>query len=168
MKTMNNEEQIRCPKCGSTQIHAEKRGFKTGRAVAGGIVTGNIIVAMTAGGIGKNNIELTCLKCGNKFKPGEGISFKHVEPTEVRISKGSARYIDQEQHLSIYKCSNCGKISSISSDKMICPKCGNMITEQDKYSYKKEESISIIPIVITAIIVCTIALILGLIVRSCN
>lgn len=65
---------------------------------------------MTAGGIGKNDIELTCLKCGHKFKPGEN------------------------------------------------------------ETNKKEEikSVSTTTIVITAIIVCSITLMLYLIVRSCN
>lgn len=52
---MTDDEAVKCPKCGSTQVHAEKRGWS----------------AMT-GFIGSGKIVLTCLKCGNKFKPGEG------------------------------------------------------------------------------------------------
>lgn len=50
------------------QVHVHERGFKTSRAIAGGLLTGNILVAAAAGGIRKNNIELVCLKCGHKFK----------------------------------------------------------------------------------------------------
>jgi predicted nucleic-acid-binding Zn-ribbon protein len=53
-----------CPKCGSTELHAEKEGFKGGQALVGGIL---------AGTIDSKEIYLTCLKCGNKFKPGEAI-----------------------------------------------------------------------------------------------
>lgn len=50
-----NEENVKCPKCGSTQIHAEKRGW-----------------SLMTGMIGSSKIIMTCLKCGSKFKPGEG------------------------------------------------------------------------------------------------
>ncbi len=47
-------DEIRCPKCKSTQVHAEKRGWK-----------------LTTGFLGSSNMVITCLKCGNKFNPGE-------------------------------------------------------------------------------------------------
>lgn len=71
---MNN--QIHCPKCGSTQITAEKKGFSGGKAAAGAVLTGGI--GLLAGTIGSNDIIITCLACGNQFKPGEGI----VPPSE--------------------------------------------------------------------------------------
>lgn len=49
------EDQVKCPKCGSTQIHAEKRGWSP-----------------MWGMIGSGKIVLTCLKCANKFEPGKG------------------------------------------------------------------------------------------------
>jgi len=48
------DDVIRCPKCTSSQIHAEKRRW-----------------SITTGMIGKNKIYITCLKCGNRFAPGE-------------------------------------------------------------------------------------------------
>jgi DNA-directed RNA polymerase subunit RPC12/RpoP len=50
-----NEDKVKCPKCGSTQIHADQRGW-----------------SMWTGFVGSGKIVLTCLKCGNKFKPGQG------------------------------------------------------------------------------------------------
>jgi predicted nucleic-acid-binding Zn-ribbon protein len=47
--------EIKCPKCGSTQIHSGKRGWK-----------------LTTGFLGSSSIVMTCLKCGHKFKPGQG------------------------------------------------------------------------------------------------
>jgi predicted RNA-binding Zn-ribbon protein involved in translation (DUF1610 family) len=51
-----SEDGVKCPKCGSTQIQAGKRGW-----------------SFWTGMIGMNKITLTCLSCGNKFSPGEGI-----------------------------------------------------------------------------------------------
>lgn len=58
-----NSNDVRCPKCLSKNISANKKGFSVGQAVAGGIVGGMI---------GSNKIQITCLSCGNIFKPGEG------------------------------------------------------------------------------------------------
>lgn len=73
------EDQIKCPKCSSTQIHADKKGYSAGKAAAGVILTGGI--GLAAGAIGKNKVIITCLKCGNQFKPGEGDAPKHFEGT---------------------------------------------------------------------------------------
>jgi predicted nucleic-acid-binding Zn-ribbon protein len=52
---MSDEEKVKCPKCQSTQVHAEKRGW-----------------SLTTGMIGAGKIVLTCLNCGHKYKPGVG------------------------------------------------------------------------------------------------
>lgn len=44
-----------CPKCESSQLYADKRGW-----------------SLATGFIGKNKIVITCLNCGKKFGPGEG------------------------------------------------------------------------------------------------
>lgn len=68
------EDNIKCPKCGSSQISANKKGFSAGKAVAGAIVAGGI--GLAAGGIGSDKVIITCLKCGHQFKPGEQASTK--------------------------------------------------------------------------------------------
>lgn len=62
--------EIHCPKCGSTQITANKKGFGLGKAAAGGILLGP--VGLMGGLLGSNKVILTCLKCGHQFKPGQG------------------------------------------------------------------------------------------------
>ena len=52
---------IRCPKCASTQISANKRGFSIGKA----------LVFLPAGFVGMNKVVVTCLNCGHKWKPGK-------------------------------------------------------------------------------------------------
>jgi predicted nucleic acid-binding Zn-ribbon protein len=65
---MNSSNEICCPKCGSNQITANKKGFSGKKAVAGAVLTGGI--GLLAGTIGSNKILITCLNCGNQFKPG--------------------------------------------------------------------------------------------------
>jgi len=45
-----NPPGIQCPRCGSTQVQAAKRGWK-----------------WTTGMIGSGKMTATCLQCGNKF-----------------------------------------------------------------------------------------------------
>jgi RNase P subunit RPR2 len=51
---LDKEGKAYCPKCLSTDLQAGKRGFK-----------------LTTGFIGAGKTIITCLKCGNKFKPGK-------------------------------------------------------------------------------------------------
>ena len=63
--------QVRCPKCGSTQLSANKKGFSLGKAVAGGIIL-NPVLGVATGMIGKDKIIVTCINCGSQFKAGKG------------------------------------------------------------------------------------------------
>lgn len=62
-----DSNQARCPRCGSTSLSANKRGFGMGKAVVGTLAFG-VIGGVLAGSIGAKKIEVTCLKCGKKFK----------------------------------------------------------------------------------------------------
>lgn len=59
--------EIKCPKCKSTSITANKKGFGLGKAVVGGVLTGG--VGLLSGFIGSNKIKLTCLSCGHTWEP---------------------------------------------------------------------------------------------------
>lgn len=63
--------KIKCPKCQSDNIIGGKKGFSGANAVGGAILTGGI--GILAGTIGSNKVELSCLSCGKKFKPGEDL-----------------------------------------------------------------------------------------------
>lgn len=65
-----SDDILVCPKCLSTQLHSQHKGFSGGKALAGAVLTGGI--GLLAGTIGSKDIQVTCLKCGNKFKAGEG------------------------------------------------------------------------------------------------
>lgn len=60
-----------CPKCLSTNITSNKKGYGLGKGVVGAVALGPL--GLAAGGIGKNKVECTCLNCGNKFKTGSKI-----------------------------------------------------------------------------------------------
>ena len=51
----NASGQVCCPRCGSEQLYAAKRGF-----------------TLTTGFIGAQRVHVTCLRCGKRSKPGRG------------------------------------------------------------------------------------------------
>ena len=62
-------DKLYCPNCGSSQLVANKKGFGTGKALTGAVLTGGI--GLLAGFIGSGKVKVTCLKCGCQWKPGE-------------------------------------------------------------------------------------------------
>lgn len=102
------EEYLCCPKCGSRELHAEHKGFSGGKALAGAIVTGGI--GLLAGTIGSRDTQITCLKCGNKFKAGEA---RIVRPNEN---------VSEEESQIIGIIQSQGKISAVKwyKDKYNC------------------------------------------------
>lgn len=57
-----------CPKCHSTSLTANKKGFGVGKAAAGAVIAGPY--GLLAGGLGSRKVTITCLNCGHQFKPG--------------------------------------------------------------------------------------------------
>lgn len=55
-----------CPKCGSTSLSANKKGFGVGKAVVGAYVAGPI--GLVAGNIHSKKVWVTCLNCGHRWK----------------------------------------------------------------------------------------------------
>ena len=66
---MDAAGQIYCPKCLSTSISANQKGFSVGRAAMGAAV--GLEVGLIAGGIGSKKVICTCLKCGHQWKAGK-------------------------------------------------------------------------------------------------
>lgn len=67
VQSVTDDNQARCPRCGSPSLSANKKGFGMGKAVVGTLAFG-VIGGVLAGSIGSKKIEVTCLKCGKKFK----------------------------------------------------------------------------------------------------
>lgn len=59
---------IRCPKCGSSQLSANNKGFGVGKAIVGGVALGGI--GLLGGFIGSSKVKITCLQCGHQWKAG--------------------------------------------------------------------------------------------------
>ncbi|HRN80175.1 MAG TPA: hypothetical protein PKY29_04345 [Ferruginibacter sp.] len=73
------QEKVFCPKCKSTELTANKKGFSAGQAVGGALLTGGI--GLVAGAIGSGKVRITCLNCGNRFKPGDHLKALEKEST---------------------------------------------------------------------------------------
>jgi RNase P subunit RPR2 len=69
IRQMDNEGIVYCPKCYSTSLSADKKGFGIGKAVVGAAVAGPI--GLIAGNINAKKVRVTCLKCGHQFWPSK-------------------------------------------------------------------------------------------------
>jgi hypothetical protein len=88
------ENKIKCAKCSSEQLSANKKGFSGSKALGGAILTGGI--GVLAGTIGSSNVRITCLSCGHVFKPGEdkeSVIKKNQQLREMRKDKGFIRFV---------------------------------------------------------------------------
>lgn len=66
----NQDDTVRCRRCGSTQLMPHKKGFDSKKAAVGCLLFGGL--GLAGGMIGSNKIKLCCLKCGEVFDPGDG------------------------------------------------------------------------------------------------
>lgn len=107
------EEYLCCPRCGSRELHAEHKGFSGGKALAGALITGGI--GLLAGTIGSRDTQITCLKCGKKFKAGEARVVKN--PSNISLS--AAQSVRPTKHI----CSICGYIYDGDMAPAKCPIC---------------------------------------------
>lgn len=64
-----SDNVVRCPKCGSTSISADKKGFGVGKAVVGAAIAGPI--GLVGGNIGAKKVRVTCLNCGHQWIAGK-------------------------------------------------------------------------------------------------
>ena len=61
--------QACCPRCCSTSIFANQKGFSYSRGAIGAAF--GLDVGLIAGGIGSKKVICTCLKCGYQWKAGK-------------------------------------------------------------------------------------------------
>lgn len=66
---VQEDTSLKCPKCGSNNITANKKGYSAGKAVAGLVLTGGI--GLLGGFIGSGKVKITCLKCGYTWDAGK-------------------------------------------------------------------------------------------------
>jgi predicted RNA-binding Zn-ribbon protein involved in translation (DUF1610 family) len=145
--------ELQCPKCGSNQITSDKKGFSGKKAVAGVLLTGGI--GVLAGTIGSNKVIITCMSCGNAFKPGEGKEIYKPQQYQKEEYKGDEKYVGYIEPLKKYKCGNCQKISNLGNKKH-CPKCGYNLGDKELYIEKIPNLNS--PLIFTAVVIILIIL----------
>lgn len=66
METDQTEDKVKCPKCASTQIHIDKKGFSGAKGCCGFLACGPL--GFLFGQSGSSKLEKHCLKCGNKWQ----------------------------------------------------------------------------------------------------
>ena len=66
-ETETETDQIKCPKCKSTQIMGSQKGFSAGKAIGVGVLLGPL--GLLAGLHGSKKVQVSCLKCGFQWEP---------------------------------------------------------------------------------------------------
>ena len=56
---------VHCPKCNSTNVNVNKKGYGYGKGLLGAVLVGPL--GLLAGGIGSKELKATCLNCGHEF-----------------------------------------------------------------------------------------------------
>ncbi len=67
-KQLDRDGVAYCPKCTSTSLSAQKKGFGIGKAIVGFSINP---LGAVAGNIGAKKVRVTCLKCGYQFWAGK-------------------------------------------------------------------------------------------------
>lgn len=98
----DTEEYVFCPKCMSTHVHTEQKGFSGGKALAGAVAVGGI--GLLAGTIGSKKVNITCLKCGHKFQAGDALIATKSE--KETILKEVERLLCKGEKLNVVKYLN--------------------------------------------------------------
>lgn len=86
MSEQQTTDDVRCPKCKSAKIHAEKRGF-----------------SIWIGFYGSGKIVVTCLACGHKFAPGQGLNVVPLPALPPVKPKATRRDDDDDGSVPTYK-----------------------------------------------------------------
>lgn len=64
-----SNDEIKCPKCASSQLSANASGFGLGKAAVGGALLGP--VGLLGGFVGSKKVKITCLQCGHNWEAGK-------------------------------------------------------------------------------------------------
>ena len=65
---MENEIQVRCPECGSSQIAPVRKNYDMGCGCLGLLLFGWI--GLLLGLLGAGDVEMVCANCGARWEPG--------------------------------------------------------------------------------------------------
>lgn len=74
MQKLQYNSMVKCPRCGSTSISGQKKGYGPVKAGIGALALGaaagpvGAVIGLGAGNIGRKKVICTCMKCGKRFK----------------------------------------------------------------------------------------------------
>ena len=111
-------DKIICPKCASDQLTSNKKGFSGKKAVTGAVLTGGL--GLLAGTLGSNTVKITCLACGNEFKPGEGKVISDTPNNDIeQVTDGNFSNTIPADHVEfiINRIREAGMLSAVTSYK---------------------------------------------------
>lgn len=60
------DKMMKCPRCGSTSLSGNKKGYGIGKGIVGAAILGPL--GLVAENIGSGKVVITCMKCGHKFR----------------------------------------------------------------------------------------------------
>ena len=69
LKDLKDRKIPYCPKCHSTSLTTSDKRLSVGRAVVGGALLGG--TGAVLGGLTSKKVNIICMNCGYKFKPGK-------------------------------------------------------------------------------------------------
>jgi RNA polymerase subunit RPABC4/transcription elongation factor Spt4/ribosomal protein L7/L12 len=134
----DDDDCLYCPKCHSKNLHTQHKGFSGGKAFAGAVLTGGI--GLLAGTIGSKNVQITCLKCGNKFKAGEALKKSDID----RIER-SKRQISRENTLALAADKDITELinsgNKVAASELYKERKGVSLEEANKYVNELERAI---------------------------
>ncbi len=76
--------EIICPKCGSSNVYLNQKGYSATKGVLGALLTGNLL-GLAGGFAGSKKITCNCLSCGYKFDEREAREFMNDRKVNERI-----------------------------------------------------------------------------------
>jgi len=82
---VEKEEKMLCPKCYSSELTSDKKGFSAGKALVGGLLVGP--VGLIGGALGAKKLVIYCVACGHKFKPGQHVTHKPTKQEKREDAK---------------------------------------------------------------------------------
>lgn len=85
---------VTCPRCNSSKIHVDKKGFDYNDACCGAVCLGPI--GLLCGGTDSNKLMGTCMNCGKKFYVQSQLKEKWKEQQNT-------------EKVDVWECETCGK-----------------------------------------------------------
>jgi len=140
--------EVNCPRCGSKNVHVDKRGYSFLDGLCGGICFGPL--GLLCGGMDSKQLEGQCLSCGKKFNVNAGLSSKWKQDNKPHNQNIECPHCNEEFTVDLkktsskhtLKCPHCDERVSLSDEEeeepkskshKFCKECGKKIKKTSKF-----------------------------------